>query len=1185
MQKNKRIYLVFFSIFLTGVLAAGAGTKNWQFKMDNSRHGPTISFKGIMFNSGTSFVCVEPSFRKQYFYMPKLPFKKQSTDNTLIISSDASKPTDFFLNELKFKSLGPDSMRISVDGKFTKNVEAAIEYIPLCIPAAFMKDAEVDADGKIVIIGNKNKLYMTSKPAKKILIKSKYGTIVITVEHGAGLVMSDRRKKIYKGKELFLFGLQSKVKLSKGDRFKHVISVKVLKNLKSFQPKVKLVSIKPTSGKVIYLSPEKLRNSKLESRLYPIPKTIELDGKSLILPPVITIAPGEFSTQSDFAKLLKELFDNLNIKRKVKNHNTSGFITINKIASPKGNKFDYYELTVNQKGVFISSPTARGAYYALSTLVQLLDSKGRLKVAQVKDWADFKFRGVHICVDSHSLKFHSDIIKKILAPLRYNNIIMECEYAKWPSHTEMHQSWGITPANLKKLTGIATRHFMDVTPLFQTLGHSRYLFNKGANLDIAENPKEPYVYNVSNPRSYKVISELFADMRKVFPKSEYLHIGHDEVNIKKYPSHPDNIGKTALELFMQDLNFYRKYAKKYNQKLMIWDDMLSGRNPDPKHIFFNVEKQLDKNITIVVWDYAIKNDYPVMDMFIKNGNPVICATGQAAGKADDEGSSNIIAFSKSAKKRKVLGMLQTTWSGYTGNSSVMKNYTTQIWAYIQGGISFWNSKSAFIDYYVPSWPVRVFDRLLKKQYPRRYFFSGKEIMIPLNLRGVANAALPADSGMKPGDFTTPYGVKFNLADDSSKVAIVKVDRTSPLKIPMKQKAVAISFLFSRVKHDGSEIGTISIETDKGKIVQPLRTRREIGDLSHELSKSGRFLNKNSRARYFLSRPVFSANGKSVLWQYDLAVNGNMIRKITVSARNNASLLVAGITIIKKDDGHLKINRNNTSTAKFKTSGFFGKPDNSKTLEQIDAEYKAYNGTFSWAEYRKLLTELSKPKYKVLPLCEFNKDNSRDKVVVALRHDSDSHPLKALKMAKIEKAMGIRSSYFLLHSAKYYGNADNGVIIRNGAIDKLAQKLYGMGFEIGIHRDLFNMMWNYQFEPRAFMKEEVAYYKNLGIPVTGSAAHGDGTTIRRKLNEMWIYSEFGKKGVYTLNGINYPYGKYKTSDFGVDYEAYLLKRNDSDSDIGGNFKGKDLDELIKHLDSLKLGTRFILLIHPEHWGKE
>ncbi|MFA7230399.1 MAG: glycoside hydrolase family 20 zincin-like fold domain-containing protein [Victivallaceae bacterium] len=1177
MQKHEKYSLAFLLIFATLNMFA----ENWQFKLDSNYNGPTISFQGCMFNSGTSFVCVEPSFRAQYFYLPKTPFKKQLTNTELTISNSSSEP--FFMQNMNFEVTGERTMKISIDGQLTKDMDAAIEYIPLSIPAAFMDGAVVEADGKSLTVGDKDQLSTIGQPVKQITIKSKYGTISINVEQGGGLVMGDRRKNMYKGKEQFLLMLPALFRLNKkGETFKHVISIEIQGELKDFNQKVTLNSRRPESGSVKCLSAAKYQPSKKFERLYPEPKEIKFTGDTSAVPQIVKISSGEFGQKNNYAKLLSELFENMSINRQAKDTNGIGFINIHKTTAPTGNKYDYYELTVNDTGVSIASPTARGAYYALTTLVQLIDVNGRLRATEIKDWADFKFRGVHICADSASLKFHSAVIKQILAPLKFNHIVIECEYGKWPSHPEMHQSWGITPEDLKKLAGIATSHFMEVTPLFQTLGHSQYLFNNKSNLDIAENPEDPCVYNISNPRTYQVVSELLADMRQVLPSTEYLHIGHDEVTQKKYPCRPENMANTPLELFMKDLIFYQKYAANHNLKLMIWQDMLSGRNPDSNHIFNRVKKQLDKNITIVVWDYNTKNDYPEMDMFLKNGNPVICATGHDVGGADDEGSSNIMAFAKSAKKRQALGMLQTTWSGYTGNADVLTRCATQIWAYAQAGVSFWNANSPLVDYYNHSWIVATFDRILKKQYPQRYFFSGGEIMTPLNLSSIANAEFDADSGFAPGKLKTPYGVIFDLAGDNKNVAVTKVYDKSPVEIRIGRKAQAVSFLIAGLEHKNSTLGVISVKTDKGNIIQPIKAKMETGDLRHELSKSGRYLSRNSLTRYFIGRPVFSDNDKYVLWQYDLTVNDATLETIKISAKNDASLIIAGITIIEDDDS----GSTNAlpDTAVFKTSGFFGTPDNSKTLEQIDAEDKPYDGVFTWSEYKKLLSELSKPKYKVLPLREFNKDNSSDKVLVALRHDSDSHPLKALKMAEIEKTMGIKSTYFLLHSAKYYGKVKDGVIIRNEAIDELAQKLYNMGFEVGIHRDLFNMMWNYQFEPRAFMKAEIAYYKNIGIPVTGSAAHGDMTTINRKLNEMWIYSEFGKKGLSTVNGISYPYGEHKATEFGVDYEAYLLKYTAGTGDIGGNFSGRNLDELIKYLGTLKPGTRFGLLIHPEHWGR-
>ena len=276
-----------------------------------------------------------------------------------------------------------------------------------------------------------------------------------------------------------------------------------------------------------------------------------------------------------------------------------------------------------------------------------------------------------------------------------------------------------------------------------------------------------------------------------------------------------------------------------------------------------------------------------------------------------------------------------------------------------------------------------------------------------------------------------------------------------------------------------------------------------------------------------------------------------------------------------------------TVACFKKSGFFGGADKDRTLDVIVNAENSYNGKYTWAQYRNILGELSKERYKVVPLKDFRSTIDQDKVVVAMRHDSDSHPEKALGMMKIEQEYGIVSTYLFLHSARYYGTVRNGVMHRNCGFDELVKDIYKNGFEVGIHTDLFTMMWKYQFEPRAFIKEEIAYYKKLGIPVSGSAAHGAGNVLRKKLNNMWIFADFGKSGTVTVDNKIYHYGKYNISDFGFEYEAYKLKRDLYMGDIGRQDKASQASidkDIIAKLKSQKPGNKVIILTHPEHWGK-
>lgn len=273
-------------------------------------------------------------------------------------------------------------------------------------------------------------------------------------------------------------------------------------------------------------------------------------------------------------------------------------------------------------------------------------------------------------------------------------------------------------------------------------------------------------------------------------------------------------------------------------------------------------------------------------------------------------------------------------------------------------------------------------------------------------------------------------------------------------------------------------------------------------------------------------------------------------------------------------------------AVLKKNNFFGKPDPLMTMEKIvEVGKKSHlNGKFSWDDYRALLTELSKSRYKVVSLKDFASTDAKDVIVVGMRHDSDARPDKALIMLGIEKEFGIHSTYFFLHSDEYYGRVKNGIMIRNQGFDELVQEIYKEGFEVGIHTDLFTMMWEYQFDPVSFVKAEIAYYKNLGIPIIGSTAHGAYKVIHEKVNNTWIFSDFGRPGSIIYNGYKYEYGKYSIADFCFSYEGYALKRDYYTGDIDRSLRGKPASALIEKIKKIKSPAKLMILTHTERWGR-
>jgi hypothetical protein len=90
----------------------------------------------------------------------------------------------------------------------------------------------------------------------------------------------------------------------------------------------------------------------------------------------------------------------------------------------------------------------------------------------------------------------------------------------------------------------------------------------------------------------------------------------------------------------------------------------------------------------------------------------------------------------------------------------------------------------------------------------------------------------------------------------------------------------------------------------------------------------------------------------------------------------------------------------------------------------------------WPEYGQLLAIALRHGYRVISLERFVSDPPNDsRPLLVLRHDVDQHPRSALRMAAIERAAGVSSTWYFR-----WRTADARVI----------KRLRAQGFEVGLH---------------------------------------------------------------------------------------------------------------------------------------
>ncbi len=374
-------------------------------------------------------------------------------------------------------------------------------------------------------------------------------------------------------------------------------------------------------------------------------------------------------------------------------------------AAPSPARPEAYLLRVTRTNVVVVGADRRGTFDGVETLRQLLRPAPRaagpggavavVRAVTIQDWPDHALRAVHVLLDGASGEFHTALIDRILAPYKFNTLVVEVEDVQWDSGRAF---WapdprGATKAQVRELLDVARQHHIQVIPLLPTLGHSEWVF---AGLrDDALCARAAYIPQTTCDRARGVYPAVYAPDRTItingapttlnealiFPilreiidlfHPAYVHLGHDEVR------GPSGL-RYDMTLYLRDLITLSQFLKSSGARPMIWGDVLWERRAealaDPQF------KDLPRDLTIVLWKYEDIQQYPELSYFRQAGFPVLGATWYRL--------YNNFWFSRAAQAAGALGMVRTTWTGHFQNRAVLTRAYRQLYTYLTAAAYFW----------------------------------------------------------------------------------------------------------------------------------------------------------------------------------------------------------------------------------------------------------------------------------------------------------------------------------------------------------------------------------------------------------------------------------------------------------------------------------------------------------------
>ena len=248
-----------------------------------------------------------------------------------------------------------------------------------------------------------------------------------------------------------------------------------------------------------------------------------------------------------------------------------------------------YSLTVTASGITVTYGDAAGAFYAMSTLVQLCESCGRhLPCLAIKDKPAFPTRGYMLDVGRNKVPKLEEIKKLCdwLASIKINHVelYMEGVPFEYPSMPQMwHGRELLTGEDILALDAFCRDRFIELVPTQNNFGHMDKWLKKEYR-DLAECPNgfhfgggffpDPRCLNPLDPRSEGLVNRLADDLLPCFSSDKY-NVCCDETlelgqGYAKDACEKDGKGRVYLE-------FLKKVcaaARRHGRQALFWDDII-----------------------------------------------------------------------------------------------------------------------------------------------------------------------------------------------------------------------------------------------------------------------------------------------------------------------------------------------------------------------------------------------------------------------------------------------------------------------------------------------------------------------------------------------------------------------------------------------------------------------------------
>lgn len=355
-----------------------------------------------------------------------------------------------------------------------------------------------------------------------------------------------------------------------------------------------------------------------------------------------------------------------------------------------------YSLFAETASVKIIASSPKGAYYALTTLSQLFClNNGEILPLTIHDRPAMPMRGFSDDISRGQISTMENF-KDIIRRLSYVKCNVYMPYIEDTFAFERYPESGkysdpVSPQEWKELIRYAEDYYVDIIPIFNTMGH----WDKNAKLEYfypyvmkqkdEENGYPASSVDVRKPEAQRMIYDMLDELVEVFGKKG-IHVGGDEVADYTSIFEKSLAGKYYNEHFNRMYN----HLKAKGVETFMYSDMYTPLYGDYS-LGIEYIDNMPGDMNFVYWDYACRAEYPnIRHLIQRKKNFYLSPATYTWGRMLPQHYISWVNTKLMAKqgKEKARGMIMSSWCD--GGMSLREENWMGIYV---GALYSWNCQS------------------------------------------------------------------------------------------------------------------------------------------------------------------------------------------------------------------------------------------------------------------------------------------------------------------------------------------------------------------------------------------------------------------------------------------------------------------------------------------------------------